>query len=217
MRLDSLFYRLSYRYGSPRWDTGEPRAELKELVEGRPPGRALDLGCGTGTNAVFLAKQGWEVVGVDFVPEAVEAARKRALASGVSVSFVVGDVAQLRRTGVVGPFDLVVDVGCYHALPESLRDAYEAGVASVSGPGSDFYLSGISNPPATWRLLHAKGVDAAELHLRFDADFVLSDERPLGPIGRASHFVLYHLVRKPVVLADARGDSPGRAGLDSSG
>jgi len=63
MRLDSLFYRLAYRFGRPRWDTAEPRPELDGLLQGRRPGRALDLGCGTGTDAIYLASHGWEVTG----------------------------------------------------------------------------------------------------------------------------------------------------------
>lgn len=91
MRLDSLFYRFAYRFRRPRWDTDEPRPELKELLEGRPAGRALDLGCGTGTDARYLAEQGWTVVGMDFVPQAIETAKARVLNAGSPVRFVVGE------------------------------------------------------------------------------------------------------------------------------
>ena len=146
MRLDSLFYRLAYRLGRPRWDTDQPRPELKEVLEGRPAGRALDLGCGTGTDARYLAEQGWEVVGVDFVPQAIDTAKARVLNTGSPVRFVVGDVTNLRGVGIDGPFDLLVDVGCYHAIPDGLREAYAAGVAGVARSGADFYLAGISIP-----------------------------------------------------------------------
>jgi len=195
MRLDSLFYRLSYRFGKPRWDTDEPRPELKEVLEGRPPGRALDLGCGTGADATYLAQEGWEVVGVDFVAEAIEKAKARALDAGSTVRFVVGDVTKLRESGIDGPFDLLVDIGCYHAIPAGLRSAYAAEVSAVARPGADLYLAGISNPPSTWRLLGAHGVNSAELRQRFGATFDLADERSVDPMGRASQFVLYHLVR----------------------
>ncbi len=195
MRLDSLFYRLAYRFGRPRWDTADPRPELTELVSGHQPGRALDLGCGTGTDAIYLANQGWEVTGVDFVPEAIATAQTRARAAGSAASFVAGDVTRLRQAGISGPFDLLLDIGCYHAVPAGLRDAYAAEAAAVARPGADLYLAGISDPPATWRLLGAHGVSAAELRHRFGADFDLVDERTAGLVGRAAHFVLYHLVR----------------------
>lgn len=133
MRLDSIFYRLAYRFGKPAWDSGEPRPELKDLANGRQPGRALDLGCGTGDNVIFLSNKGWRVVGVDFVPQAVEMARRKARAAGASADFMVGDVADLRQAGVEG-FDRVIDVGCYHAIPARLRDGYASGVAAVTRP-----------------------------------------------------------------------------------
>jgi len=204
MRTDSFFYRFSYRFGSPRWDSAEPRAELKQLVEGRRPGHALDLGCGTGADAIYLGRQGWDVVGVDFVPGAIATARERALKAGASARFVVGDVTHLRQFGIAGPFDLLIDIGCYHALPVGLRDAYAAEVAAVARPGADFYLAGISDPPATWRLLGATGLSASEPRRRFGAAFDLADSRAIVAIGRGSHFVLYHLVRRP-----PKADGPG--------
>jgi SAM-dependent methyltransferase len=200
MRIDLFFYRLAYRSGRPRWDSTLPRPELTRLLQGRPPGRALDLGCGTGTDAIYLARLGWEVAGVDFVPEATATARTRA--AGSAASFVTGDVTRLRQAGVAGPFDLIIDIGCYHAIPAARRDAYAAEVAAVARPGADFYLAGIADPPATWRLLGARGVSAAELRRRFGADFNLADEQAAGPAGRASHFVLYHLVRNQATPGD---------------
>ena len=144
MRLDAVFYQLSYRFASPRWDTGTPRPELVELVAGRRPGRALDLGCGTGTNAVYLARQGWEVVGVDFSPLAIETARKRGLASGSSTSFVTGDVTDLARAGVRGPFDLVVDIGCYHTLTANSLSGLRVTSRSCRPPGGRLLPGGDS-------------------------------------------------------------------------
>jgi SAM-dependent methyltransferase len=199
MRLDSVFYRLAYRSGRPAWDSAEPRPELAELAQSRPPGRALDLGCGTGTDTLYLASRGWDATGVDFVPRAIEGARSRAAAAGSAATFVLGDVTRLGSAGVGGDFDLVTDIGCYHGVPADRRDAYAAGVAAVTRPGGDFYLAGISAPPAAWRLVGARGVDADDLRRRFGADFDLVDERKSGPVGRAGHFVLYHLVRKQPV------------------
>ena len=206
MRTDSLFYRLAYRSGTPRWDSTEPRPELIELAKGRAPGRALDLGCGTGSDVLYLASLGWDATGVDFVPRAIAAARSRAAASGSPASFTVGDVTRLREAGVDGQFDLVIDIGCYHAIPASRRDAYRDEVAAVTRPGGDLYLAGVTEPPATWRLLGARGLSAGDLRRRFGPDFELADEQTAGRIGRAGTFVFYHLVRRRPGAADAAGD-----------
>ena len=205
MRTDSLFYRLAYRSGTPRWDSTEPRPELTKLAEGRAPGRALDLGCGTGSDVLSLASLGWDATGVDFVPRAIAAARSRAAASGSPASFTVGDVTRLRQAGVGGQFDLVIDIGCYHAIPASRRDASRDEVAAATRPGGDLYLAGVTTPPATWRLLGARGLSARDLH-RFGPDFELADQQTAGQIGRAGTFVFYHLVRRRPGTADTAGD-----------
>jgi SAM-dependent methyltransferase len=192
MRLDRLFYRTTYRFGRPRWDTGEPRPELEALIQSRPPGRALDLGCGTGADAVYLASRGWQVVGIDFAAEAVEKARNRTREEGSDVRFLVGDVSRLRDAGVEGPFDLLLDIGCYHAIPAGRRDAYAAEVAAVARPGADLYVAGIADPPVTWRLLGASGVNGDELRKRFGDRFEIAEERRDGRGG----FVVHHLVRR---------------------
>jgi cyclopropane fatty-acyl-phospholipid synthase-like methyltransferase len=134
-------------------------------------------------------------VGLDFVPETIERARAGARSDRTKARFVTGDVARLRALGVAGPFDLILDIDCYHAIPDRLRDEYAAEVAAASRPDADFYLAGITHPPAPWRLLGASGVDAAELRLRFGNAFDVADERSAGSIGRMRKLNLYHLVR----------------------
>jgi SAM-dependent methyltransferase len=194
MNMGEFFYRQAYRRGRPRWDTGKPRPELQGLVG--TGGRALDLGCGTGTDAIWLAQHGWQVVGVDFVPEAIATASERALSVKAAATFVVGDVTRLRELGVQGPFDLVIDIGCYHGIPTGRRDAYVAEVAAVTQPGANFYLAGVSHPPALWRVVGAMGVTEEEVRMRFGTYFDLAEEQASGPIGRAGEFVRYHLVRR---------------------
>ncbi len=130
-----------YRFGSPRWDTGVVPPEVRRLVEEErlAPGRALDLGCGTGTSAIYLAVHGWDVAGVDFVPKAIAAAKRRAAEARVSdrARFLVGDVTALPD---LGTFDLALDIGCFHSLPRDRRARYAAGVAAVLRPGAPLLL-----------------------------------------------------------------------------
>jgi SAM-dependent methyltransferase len=141
--LRRLSYTLSYWLGTPRWDTSQVVPELIAYIEGEKPepGRAIDLGCGTGTNAVYLAEHGWEVVGVDFVGSAIRKARRRARRTGVEgkTRFVVTSVTRLDR--LKGPpFDLALDVGCLHSLtPDDQRD-YADGLARRLRPGATFLL-----------------------------------------------------------------------------
>jgi len=92
------------------------------FIQSHPPGRALDLGCGTGTNAITLAAHGWEVTGVDFSRRAIQIARRKARQAEVNLSLILGDV--LRLDGVSGSFDLILDIGCFHSLSKSEVDKY---------------------------------------------------------------------------------------------
>jgi SAM-dependent methyltransferase len=142
-----LVYGACYRLGFTPWDRGAPASGLVGLVDGPEalkPGRALDLGCGTGTNTIFLCSNGWQVTGVDIVPRALEAARRNARHARVSPSFVGGDVTRLRELDLEGAFDLVVDVGCFHTLPAGLRERYVESVSSVATPGATLFLFAFS-------------------------------------------------------------------------
>ena len=129
-----LWYWLPRR---PPWDTGITPPELERFVASNPPGRAIDLGCGTGTNAVYLARHGWSAVGIDFAGRAIAKARRRAREAGVSCTFLVGDVTQL---SVPGPFDLAVDIGCLHSIPAAARSGYAAGLARAVRRGGTYLL-----------------------------------------------------------------------------
>lgn len=145
-RVVGLLYEVAYRVGFQPWDTGAPPDELVALLSGeeRPrPGRALDLGCGTGTNVVYLCRQGWEVTGIDLVDRALRQARRRAAAAGVDPRLVRGDVTRLTDLGLGDRFDLLLDLGCYHSLlPVTLRDDYAREVTAVAAPGATLLLYG---------------------------------------------------------------------------
>jgi SAM-dependent methyltransferase len=90
-------FRERYRTGDVPWDHEQPPPEVIALAEELAPGQALDLGCGYGRASIYLAQRGWTVVGVDFIPEAIDGARARAGAAGVSdrVDFYVASVTRL--------------------------------------------------------------------------------------------------------------------------
>jgi SAM-dependent methyltransferase len=136
--LRRLMFNVMYRAGTPRWDTNVTPPELVALVERLPAGRALDLGCGTGTNAIYLAERGWDVVGVDFVGKAIAAARRKAAAAGVKIDFRQGDVTRLES--LEPPFDLAVDIGCFHGMQEDRRTAYATGLRRLLRPGGTYLL-----------------------------------------------------------------------------
>lgn len=138
----------SYRDGNLPWDTGKPSTELQSVVRqaGIRPCRALEIGCGTGTNSVWLAQQGFDVVGTDVAPLAIERAEKRAENAGVKASFLVADVLQLPDLG--GPFEFFFDRGCYHAVRRSAPEQYAPSVARQLAPGArGLVLAGNAREP----------------------------------------------------------------------
>lgn len=119
-------------FGAPPWDTGVSPPELMGFIQSRPPGRALDLGCGTGTNALTLAAHGWDATGVDFAIRAIVMARAKARARGLRARFRVSDVSRLPPFAAA--FDLVLDIGCYHGLDDAHKAAYAAQVERLLTP-----------------------------------------------------------------------------------
>jgi ubiquinone/menaquinone biosynthesis C-methylase UbiE len=119
--LRQVFFNFYY-YLHPPWDTGISPPELFAYMENHAPGRALDLGCGTGTNAITLAKHGWEVTGIDFANRAIRIARQKAQEAGLNVEFLTGDVTKL--VGFSEQFDLVLDIGCFHSLNFAAQKDY---------------------------------------------------------------------------------------------
>lgn len=118
------------------WDTNLVDRELRRAVEAGPigPCAAIELGCGTGTNAVYLAGKGFHVTAVDFAPLAIEQAEARAAQAGASVRFLTGDVTKLDN---LGQFDFLFDRGCYHCVRRAgLLDGYLASVARLTHRGS---------------------------------------------------------------------------------
>jgi SAM-dependent methyltransferase len=129
----------SYTSGEPLpWDTGAPDPMLVEMVESGviAPGRALDVGCGTGTNAVYLAGRGFDVVGIDISPAAVEQARIKAEGR---CRFETVDFLHEAAPG--GPFQFVFDRGCFHTFDEDDERARFARNVSAALADGGLWLS----------------------------------------------------------------------------
>lgn len=166
-----------YLRGRPPWDTGVTPPEVRALVEGQDPvarGRALDIGCGTGLNSVYLARHGWQVTGVDFAYPAVRQARRRASEAGLSApgrtQFFAGDATRLRAVGARGPYTLLLDMGCLHGIPVEGRAAYAREVAAVAAPGALYLLYAFGRGPDG---SHPMGLSDADIAQLFGADFTV--------------------------------------------
>jgi SAM-dependent methyltransferase len=137
-----------YRDGNLPWDTGRPSSELQRVLAQHPiePCRALDLGCGTGTNSVWLAQQGFDVTGIDVAPLAIERAEERARAAGVNARFVAADILNLPDPD--RPCSFFFDRGCYHAVRRGAPDAYAPAVARQLASGATgLILAGNAREP----------------------------------------------------------------------
>jgi len=166
MRLDRLAFGVMYRVGFTPWDGHKLPARLAELVEGNtalPKGKALDVGCGTGETSVYLARHGWAVTAVDFVKLAIERARGKTEAAGVSVRFVCADVTQLGSYDVGTGFQLAVDNGCMHGLSDAQREAYVRELSAAVASGGRLVLAGF----AEGKRRGPRGFDRPEVERRF--------------------------------------------------
>jgi 2-polyprenyl-3-methyl-5-hydroxy-6-metoxy-1,4-benzoquinol methylase len=130
------------------WDTGHPSTELQRVIaeENIQACRVIELGCGTGTNAVWLASQGFEVTAVDLSPLAVGRAQERAVAAGVHVRFLTADV--LNPPDLGGPFEFFFDRGCYHVVRRVDAPAFLQTLRKISWPGTTgLILAGNAREP----------------------------------------------------------------------
>ena len=143
-----LFFNISY-FRKPPWDTGISPPELLEFIASHPPGRALDLGCGTGTNVITLAQAGWQVTGVDFVRRAIQVGRRKVRQAGVTADLRMGDVTRLED--VRGPFDLILDIGCYHGLSTPGKQVYRENLKRLLAPTGNFLMYSIFRQEAGTR------------------------------------------------------------------
>jgi SAM-dependent methyltransferase len=163
-------YARMYRFGITPWEryATAAAASIAALLDREgsersgPLGRALDLGCGRGLYTPELARRGWEAVGIDYVPAAIEAAR--ANSGGIAgLSYVVGDVTRLPSAGL-GMFDFFLDIGCFQGLDPGQRLCEGEGVGALASPRATVLL--LSFGPSRWRWL-VEGASQEEVQAAF--------------------------------------------------
>lgn len=148
-------FEAAYRDGTAPWDVGGPQPEIVKLAEeGEIVGDVLDVGCGTGENALHLAALGRRVMGIDAAPTAVARAREKAAARGLAVPFLVADaldLAKLRRR-----FETAIDCGLFHTFDPPLRRGYAHSLCEVLSPGGTLHVLCFSDEeppgPGPWRI-----------------------------------------------------------------
>ncbi len=172
----------------------EPRPELVQMVKsGRlAPCSAIDLGCGTGDNAIFLANNGFDVIGVDLSQNAISQAKERALSSGSPAKFMVGNVTNL--TGISGVFDLVLDFGCLGCVIGTVaREKYKETLLQLTRSGSIYILLNFAKNPKSKFNLVPNALAVGEVDRLLGENFEtleFNQDDVSGPLGLSIEFRL---------------------------
>jgi SAM-dependent methyltransferase len=194
-------YRLMYRLGFAPWERRNVPELWRPLFEGpdaMEPGRALDVGCGSGRDAVHLAGRGWQVTAVEFVEKALARAKQRAADEGVQVRWVRGDVGELGRLGLEPGYTLLYDFGCIQGLSDSARRGAAAGLTELAAQGARLLFLAFK---AGRRMVLPRGMDREHVVALLGdgwelqhAESVVTEDMP-RPVRRAEP-TLYRLVRR---------------------
>jgi SAM-dependent methyltransferase len=161
-----------YQAGSVPWDRPDPPPEVMAFVPTLPVGRALDLGCGLGRASFYMARLGWQVEAIDFIPQAITEAAARAEQAGLTdrIRFHVSQVAELDF--LTDLYDFALDVGCSHSFtPDELR-TYHHQLRRLLKPGAYYLLFAHINE-ADPALETRRWLDETDLHQVFKAGFTL--------------------------------------------
>lgn len=159
----------------PPWEIDRPQAEVVALADrGLIQGRVLDLGCGTGENALHLAALGAKVVGVDGARAAIAAAQRKSTGRGVHAEFLVHDALSVSALGA--SFDAVLDSGFFHTLDDDARRIYREEMAGVMVPGAALFILCFSEREPDWG--GPRRVTEADLRRVFDRPFFVESIEP---------------------------------------
>jgi 2-polyprenyl-3-methyl-5-hydroxy-6-metoxy-1,4-benzoquinol methylase len=136
--------------GVPPWEIDGPQSEIVHLVERAEIRSALlDVGCGTGENALYLAEVGYEVLGIDIVATAIAKALEKAKERASVAAFLVWDALSLQGLG--RRFNTVIDSGFFHVLPDKKRPVFVSSLASALNPGGTYFMMCFSErEPGSW-------------------------------------------------------------------
>jgi SAM-dependent methyltransferase len=211
-RLGAAPYDWMYLFRAP-WESG-PRPALVQLctsgrltpeglsADGSAPARAIDLGCGSGADSIYLARRGFEVTGIDFSPVAISKAEHFASLEGpyleTTPRFVVGDLRALPSTAVPGPFDLLFDGGTLDDFPPEVRPRVGEAYTALARPGAVlvlwcFYASAARTPrlrasgPSRWG---AAPLVPGEETAIFGRHWEIERFRSAQPLPRSAVFVM---------------------------
>lgn len=132
-----------YRTTTPPWVIGEPQPAIIELERaGLISGTVLDVGCGTGEHTMLLTRLGYDVLGIDFAPEAVERARRNAADKDVNARFAVADAMNLPGSP---RYDTILDSALFHIFDDSDRPKYVASLHNATRPGGVVHVLALSD------------------------------------------------------------------------
>jgi SAM-dependent methyltransferase len=136
----------------PPWDIGRAQPEFERLAEtGEITGRVIDVGCGTGENALMLAARRLSVVGVDVAATAIERAREKAAQRGLAADFRVWDALALHELVMaIGTFACAIDSGVFHTFADEDRPRYADSVASAVEPRGRLFLMCFNEHEPDW-------------------------------------------------------------------
>jgi SAM-dependent methyltransferase len=148
------------RYGQAAGSSISALLDRETATRSGPPGRALDLGCGRGQFTPELARRGWDAVGIDYVPAAVQAAQRN---DSAGATYVVGDVTDLPAADL-GTFDFFLDIGCFQGFDADQRHAEGRGVTALAAPGATLLM--LAFGPSRLRSLIG-GVSQADVETAF--------------------------------------------------
>jgi len=158
------------------WHNEESPLLLKKAMETmHDGGNALDIGCGTGVNSVFMAQKGFKVTAVDFIPKALDFARERAKGSHVNVDFVQSDITEFENPE---DFDLILDSGCLHTFDDRKRVKYKERLLSLMSKRSNYVLLHFSKPNLFDLGLGPRGKSKDEVERFFEPELKLVDFLP---------------------------------------